>query len=178
MNITITEALAEIKTIGKRLDKKRQNVLLYLARQEGIKDPLEKEGGSAAFVAAERQSIADLGSRIVDLRRGIQKANEATSVTLGGKTRTIADWLIWRRDVAASEGSFLAQIRQQLNAVREQARKNGSGVVASSAEANTPADFVVNVNEQDLASQIEAHEEILGQLDGQLSLKNATTPIV
>ena len=178
MNITITEALAEIKTIGKRLDKKRQNVLLYLARQEGIKDPLEKEGGSATFVAAERQSIADLGSRIVDLRRGIQKANEATSVTLGGKTRTIADWLIWRRDVAASEGSFLAQIRQQLNAVREQARKNGSGVVASSAEANTPADFVVNVNEQDLASQIEAHEEILGQLDGQLSLKNATTPIV
>lgn len=178
MNITITEALAEIKTIGKRLDKKRQNVLLYLARQEGIKDPLEKEGGSAAFVAAERQSIADLGSRIVDLRRGIQKANEATSVTLGGKTRTIADWLIWRRDVAASEGSFLAQIRQQLNAVRDQARKNGSGVVASSAEANTPADFVVNVNEQDLASQIEAHEEILGQLDGQLSLKNATTPIV
>lgn len=177
MNITITEALAEIKTIGKRLDKKRQNVLLYLARQEGIKDPLEKEGGSAAFVAAERQSIADLGSRIVELRRGIQKANEATSVTLGGKTRTIADWLIWRRDVAASEGSFLAQIRQQLNAVRDQARKNGSGVVASSAEANTPADFVVNVNEQDLASQIEAHEEILGQLDGQLSLKNATTTI-
>lgn len=177
MSITITEALAEIKTIGKRLEKKRANVLQFLARQGGIKDPLEKEGGSVAFVAAERQSIADLGNRIVMLRRGIQIANEKNTVTIAGVTRTIADWLIWRRDVAASEGSFYGQLRNQINTVRAQAQKNGSVVVPAGAQATSPADFVISLDEKELASQIEAHEEMLGTLDGQLSLKNATTQI-
>lgn len=177
MTITITEALAEIKTIGKRLEKKRANVLQFLARQDGIKDPLEKEGGSVSFIAAERQAIADLGSRIVGLRAGIQKANEANSITIAGKTRSIADWLIWRRDVASGEGAFLNQIRAQLNGVRQQALKQQSTVVAPGSVATSPADYVVNLDEQELARQIEAHEEMLGTLDGQLSLKNATTQI-
>jgi len=177
MTTTITEALAEIKTIAKRLEKKRTTVMQFLARQDGIKDPLEKEGGSVAFVASERQSIADLGARIIALRSGIQKANEANSVTINGKTRSISDWLIWRRDVAAGEGAFLSQIRAQLNSVRQQAQKNNAAVVPVGAVAASPADFVVSVDERELAAQIEAHEEILGQLDGQLSLKNATTTI-
>jgi hypothetical protein len=177
MTITITEALAEVKTIGKRLEKKRANVLQFLARQDGIKDPLEKEGGSVNFVAAERQSIADLGQRVVTLRAGIQKANEANTITIAGKTRSIADWLIWRRDVASAEGAFLNQLRSQLNAVRQQAQKQQSTVVPAGAVASSPADYVVNLDEQELARQIEAHEEMLGTLDGQLSLKNATTQI-
>lgn len=178
MTITITEALAEIKTIGKRLEKKRANVLQFIARQDGIRDPLEKEGGSVAFVAAERQAIADLGLRIVTLRGGIQKANETNVITIAGKTRTISDWLIWRRDVASGEGAFLSQLRQQLNSVRQQAQKAQSAVIPAGAVAASPADYIVNLDEQELARQIEAHEEILGQLDGQLSLKNATTQIV
>jgi len=175
MEITITEALAEIKTIGKRLEKKRSNVMQFLARQDGIKDPLEKEGGSVAFVSSERQSIADLGSRIVALRAGIQKANESTIVTINGKSRSIADWLVWRRDVASGEIAFLNQIRAQLANVRTQAGKAGTAIVAPGATAASPADFVVSVDERELAAQIEGFEETTGQLDGQLSLKNATT---
>ena len=58
--LTITEALAEIKTIEKRIDKKRQSLQPYIARMDGVKDPLEKSGGSAAFIKAERQAIGDL----------------------------------------------------------------------------------------------------------------------
>jgi hypothetical protein len=36
---------------------------------------------------------------------------------------------------------------------------------------------VININEQELAKEIELLEDTLGQLDGQLSLKNATVPI-
>jgi hypothetical protein len=160
------------------MEKKRESVGQFLARQEGIKDPLEKEGGSEAFIKAERQSLTDLGFRVVALRRGIQLANEKTDITICGVTRTIADWLIWKRDVAAGEGQFLSRLRQSLNQVREQARKNGASMLAPGAIAEKPTDFVVNINEQELAKEIEQHEEILGALYGQHSLKNATTKIV
>ena len=41
-------------------------------------------------------------------------------------------------------------------------------------EAAGSDDIVVNINEKELAEQAEALEEVLGSLDGQLSLKNAT----
>jgi hypothetical protein len=177
MSLTITEALAEIKTIGKRVEKKREAIQGFLARQDGVRDPLEKDGGSADFIKRERQAIADLESRIVGLRRGIQRANDETKVTLGGQARSIADWLVWRRDVAPGERAFLANLRAGINNVRQQARQQGASVVPAGGEATRPQDVVINVSEQELATETEQLEEVLGALDGQLSLKNATTMI-
>src|SRR5579863_1653454 len=64
--LTITEALAEIKTINKRLESKRESVRNYIARDVRVRDPLEKEGGSAEFIKRERQAIIDLEERIVN----------------------------------------------------------------------------------------------------------------
>lgn len=90
MPITITEALAEIKTIIKRVEKKREFITAYLSRQEGVKDPLEKQGGSFENIRKEQQAILDLEDRIVSLRRGIQIANELTIVNISGKSRSIS----------------------------------------------------------------------------------------
>lgn len=177
MPLTITEALAEIKTIGKRVEKKRESLMGYLARQDGVRDPLEKDGGSAAFITAERQAIGDLTARVIALRRGIQKANDTTTVTVGDRSRSISEWLTWRRDVAPGERGFLAALRNGVNQVRAQAQKSGASVVQPGGVAERPTDLVVNISEQDLAKQIEALEETLGTLDGQLSLKNATVII-
>lgn len=177
MPLTITEALAEIKTIGKRLAKKREAIGPYLARQEGIKDPLEKSGGSPAFLISERQAIADLESRIVELRRGIRKANEATTIVIEGKSQTIADWLIWRREIAPGVASFLGGLRASLNNIRLNAQKNGNAVVSKDGQPAAPTDVLVNLDEADLNKSIETLETILGTLDGQLSLKNATVLI-
>lgn len=177
MSITITEALAEIKTIHKRMAKKREFCGQYLARQDGIKDPLEKDGGSFSAIVRERQAIADLEKRIVTLRRGIQTANEATIVTINSVSLTIADWLVWRRDVAPGRKEFLDNLRATLNRVRGEARKQGANMVSAGAQAEKPTDFIVNINEQELAAEIEKLEDTLGQLDGQLSLKNATVQI-
>src|SRR5690348_15022934 len=174
MGITITEALAEIKTVQKRIEKKREFISQFIARQDGLKDPLEKDGGSFASIARERQSIHDLEDRIVALRRGIQVANEETMVTLNGTSRSVADWLVWRRDVAPGYQKFLNDLRGRLNAIRDRARQQGSNMVMASTPTEKPTDFVVNLNEQELAAEIETLEDTLGQLDGQLSLKNAT----
>lgn len=177
MTATITEALAEIKTIGKRIDKKREFIGHFLARQEGVRDPLEKDGGSIFVIQRERQSIYDLGLRVVALRRGIQLANGSTEVTVNGITRTIADWLTWRRDVAPGDKEFLGKLRGGLNGARENAKRQGVSVVPPGGTAVQPIDILVNVDEASLAREIEQMEDTLGQLDGQLSLKNATVTI-
>jgi len=177
MPITITEALAEIKTIGKRIEAKRDHILSYLARQEGVKDPLEKDGGSAEMIRRERQSISDLEDRIVYLRRGILRANSTIEITINGSTRSIADWLTWRRDVQPGQQVLLTRLRAGLAQVRDQAKRQGVQTVAKDADAKVPQDLVVNIDEAELARQIETMEDTMGQLDGQLSLKNATVQI-
>jgi hypothetical protein len=180
MAITITEALAEIKTIGKRVEKKRDFVLSYLYRQEGLKDPLEKDGGSVEAIRREIQAINDLENRVVTLRRGIQHANDKTEVTIKDNVMTIADWLTWRRDVAPSVQTFQHTMRQRLAMVRETAKRGGSQVIGAMASVSTdakPTDYVINIDEAELARKIESLEELLGVLDGQLSLKNATIMI-
>lgn len=179
MGITITEALAEIKTVGKRIEKKREFVRGFLARQDGVRDPLEKDGGSAKVISEERQAIGDLEARLIALRRGIQKANDETTVTINGKTLSINEWLTWRRDVAPGQKAFLASIQSALNNVRQQAKQQGVALVSASATTaeTKPTDLVVNVDERAIGEEIERLEDTLGQLDGQLSLKNATVPI-
>jgi hypothetical protein len=171
--ITITEALAELKTIDKRIAKKREFILGYLLRQEMFKDPLEKDGGSLSAIKRELQAIHDLEERKITIRRAIQQTNERSSVTVARQTRSIADWLVWRRDVAPQQQQFLASVRTRIEQARQEAARKGAGL-ATSPDAAKPNDVIVNVNEQELARDIEALEEVLGQLDGQLSLKNAT----
>lgn len=173
---TITEALAEIKTISKRIASKKTFVSQYLFRMDSVKDPLEKEGGSAAAIAAELQAIKDLENLIISLRSGIAAANEETKISIEGEERSIADWLIWRREVADGQKSFLRTLNSNLNSAREHARRTGASLVANGTD-NKPTDIVVSLDEKKLSKDMEKLENILGQLDGQLSLKNATVMI-
>lgn len=180
-DLTITEGLAELKTIAKRLAKKREFIVMYLGRQELVKDPLAKDGGSVEAIKRERQAIADLERRVVQIRRGIAFANATTLITLDLETRSIADWLTWRREVAPGAQQFLAQLRDRLQAARREAQQKGVAVVSAVATAGPepkPTDLVVNIGEAELATEIESLENILGQLDGALSLKNATTTLI
>src|SRR6266851_1458935 len=96
MGMTITEALAEIKTIGKRLEKKKQAVLANIGRDSRLKDPLED---SVKYVAQERQAIEDLEKRIVAIRTAIQKKNLETPCTVGENTFMVQEWLNLRKEV-------------------------------------------------------------------------------
>lgn len=177
--ITITEALAEIKTIDKRIASKQNFINQFLARQDGVRDPLEKNGGSVKAIQAERQSIGDLELRIISLRRGIQKANDETTVTINGMSMTISEWLTWRREIVSKRLTWLKGVRTQINNIRDNAKRQGNALVSASSSSDTvqPTDIVVNVDEMELSQEIENLEDILGQLDGQLSLKNATVLI-
>jgi hypothetical protein len=112
---------------------------------------------------------------VVRIRAAIYRANTETVVTIGNVARSIADWLVWRREVAPNAKQFVAQIRGAVNSARTQATQKGLAVRAADAAQGSPNDVVVNVDEKALADEAEALETVLGTLDGQLSLKNATT---
>lgn len=173
----ITEALAEIKTIDKRIASKKDFVRQYLLRPDTFKDPMEKDGGSAKAVAEAMQAITDLEQRLVDLRKGIQLANQTEPLTIEGTTRTINDWLVWRREVASDKKAFLFDISRTVSQTREQVTRKNASFTTTAQTVDKPLDIVVNVNEKELAASREQIENILGQLDGQLSLKNATVMV-
>jgi hypothetical protein len=174
--MAITQALAEIRTIGARVAKKQESINPYLCRQEKVKDPLEKDGGSAAFVRKERQAIADLLQRVIVLRIAIQKSNLVATLTVQGKTCTVAEWLVWRRDVAKVQQALVSQIRSGINGLRQTARQRNVQLRDTTASgAFEPEDLVVAVSEKDIAAEAEWLEQVLGELDGALSMMNATT---
>lgn len=176
--LTITEALAEIKTLEKRVEKKRQSIQPYLARQDGVRDPLEKTGGSAEFIKSERQSIKDLETNIIKLRIGINRANDATSITILDESKSISEWIIWRRDISKHSQNFLTVLRNGVNTIRQNAQRQGVAIIQQTVGTdNKPNDWIINVDEAALIADAEKLETILGTLDGQLSLKNATTLI-
>lgn len=175
--ITITEALAEVKTIQKRLEKKREFVGQYLARNEQIRDPFERDGGSATVLARELQAIGDLEQRVIAIRLGIQEANQRIVLTVQGVERTLAEWLTWRRELAPNQQTFLGAIRNTLAKLRKDAQAKGMTVgIGAGVQVgqDNPQNIIVNLDERKLAEDTERIETILGELDGQLSLKNAT----
>jgi len=170
--LTITEALAEIKTTNARILKKREAVMRYFARDAAMRDPLEADGGSKEFIKRERQAIGDLEERIVQIRTAIQTANLGNTLQVGDKSRTVQAWLNWRRDISNGHKGFLGQMAAHVSQVRQQAVRQGKTV--TDKETSSQGEVLVMVNEQDLARQIESLEETLGTLDGKLSLFNAT----
>lgn len=175
---TITEALSDLKIIDSRVNKKLKVVADNLARFEQIVDPFARTvGGSKAVIASELQAISDLGEYKVQVLRAIRTANEATEITVNGVTRTIQDWLTWRREVAPKRREMLNNLYGAIQSAREQAKKQGKVVVTATSETPSATNIIVNVDELALTKDIEDIDTILGLLDGQLSMKNATTPV-
>lgn len=180
--LTITEALAEIKTIGKRLDKKKQAVLLNVARDGRTFDPLGKDGGSEKFVAQERQAIRDLEDRLIRIRTQIQLTNLNTPLTVGKRRMSVAEWLTFRREVAEGQQLFYSGLSQSIRAIRTKYEQPSFAVSSRATAINQtgeskPIEVAVHLDEKALIGEQEELETLLGTLDGQLSLLNATTTI-
>lgn len=172
--MTITEALAEIKTITKRISSKREFIETYQLRIDSLKDPLEKDGGSAKAVAEAAQAVADLETRMVALRSAIASANESNTIALEGVEKSISDWLIWRREIAPGQERFMIGLASKLASARNSVAGQKYRWGSDTKQDDKPVDIIVNIDETKLNADREKMKNILGQLDGQLSLKNAT----
>lgn len=174
--MTITEALAEIATIDKRLPKKLADMVPYVARPDQVRDPFERSGGSEKYLREERQSYQDLLRRKIELRAAVAKANAQTTLDVDGTTMTVADWLVWKRECYQATRDLLEGLIDQARRARQLAQQHGGAVLTKNASGET-GDVVVSVDERALVADLDALTEHFGKLDGLLSLLNATTYI-
>ena len=84
-------------------------------------------------------------------------------------------WLNWRREVAPGQQASFRALMTRIDSVRQQGRREGKTVTDSKDVSGDG--ILVLVNERELAEQAERLEQTLGDLDGKLSLMNATTTI-
>ncbi len=176
MTMTITEALAELKLITNKVAKKQEWVLQNLVKPKHIADPLVDKGGLVAVMKQEMQAINDLQTRAVVIRRSIMASNIATQATVLEVTKTIYEWLVWKKDIAQNKNRFLSSIyantKREFDKIANQpqaAKTDDNKTILIELEANT--DYMQCTTD---AAYI---QEILDKLDGVLSLKNATTTI-
>src|SRR5258706_707033 len=178
--ITITEALAEQQTIIKRLAQKEEFQHAHAVRLKQMVDPLAAAGGSKAALEKDVQAYRDLAARYVLLRHKMLQANLTNNITLRGETKPIYDWLVWRRDLAPKMQVFYQRLvlhLQQMRAPRRQGQAIVGGNIAVNMADVKQDDLEVNLNESKLYEDKENLEAMLGELDGLLSLKNATITI-
>lgn len=167
--MTVTEALSKINLTQKKIADKRTAMQSYIVRPEMMRDPLEGDGGSEKFVTETRQAIRDLEQYLVNLRLAVAKANTSTQLTVCGETKIIAEWLVWRRDIAPN---YKTELRQIVSAIQNDRSRYGQ---ATRQSTEAPPQVVVNLSEVELHKEVEQYTTIMEELDGQLSLKNATT---
>lgn len=166
--MTVTEALARIKLIDSKVESKQKFVRQYAARPEVTVDPLESEGGSRSRVQAELQAISDLLDQRLRIRTEIARVNAECLLDIQDVPMTVAEWLVWRREIYQRERQIPAQLLVQLKNYRQQVQ----GWTKENPEADVR--LVLNVDEDELHRRIEKLDEIYNELDGRLTLHNST----
>lgn len=170
--ITITEALAEIKLIEKKIEKKEAVLRGNVSRIKQMPDPYEKDGGSRLANERELQAVGDLRERHIKIRRSIAAANLANSIKIESQERSIAEWLIFKREVLEKNkslyGALATGAKRAIDtfAAQPQLYKDPQG-------SPQLAEVVINYDYPALLKQSEQLQFIDDKLDGQLSLKNA-----
>jgi hypothetical protein len=170
METTITEALAEIKLIEKKVESKTSLVTNNLTRPKHIPDPL---GDSSAILTAEMQSINDLYVRLVNIRDAIAHANIKNDITIDETTKSIYEWLVWKREVAEKHIGLYQKVFQGTKSVIDRMSQTPQAFKDDKGEPRL-VEFVANLNYLDYVKKAEEKQAMLDKLDGLLSLKNAT----
>lgn len=170
---TITEALAEIKLITKKMEQKASFIRQNLVRAAHVPDPL---GDSKGKLESEAQSYIDLGTRIINIRHAISKANLECEITVGDTTQTIADWLIWKREIAQNKFKLFDHIQSALKTSIDQASKSPQAYLDAEGKHKF-VELVTNLSYPEYAEKSQKVQDQLAKLDGLLSLKNATITI-
>jgi len=173
MGLTVTEALSELNLIKKKVEKKREVVLNSLIRPKHLKDKLESSGGSRDFIKAELQSVSDLLARYLKLKGAIADANIKNTIQVNGTTKSIYDWLNWKRDMSNSDLHFNNSVHQSVQKHFDSIAKQPQVFKDDDGKTHL-LEYEANVEYGDFVKLAEMTQETLERLDGQLSLKNAT----
>ena len=187
--MTIARGLTRLKTIKAQLVNISQQVTQYGAISNKVRHPLggqrvslEKNHSEAiAVVESLYQQFNDLTSEFMRIKLAIDKANLTTIVEIGGKSLTIQEALIYRRDiqsyVQSLSNGYGRAVQQAQNTVdKYNASQSTEGLDENTIKA-VMADvlYLVPLNRVQEANKFIV--EFMTELDGTLNEVNALTEI-
>jgi len=176
--LMIAQAMNEVKLAEKKIQSSLEFILRNLLREEDRRDPFAKDGTTQeAMVKSALQSIQDNEKRIVSLKLAINKINLETSLTVESMSATIAEWLIWRRDILPPQKQRLQALVQRMTAALGEPSIAARRTAAAAGVQFEKVQIIVNLSEKDLMAAIQKLDTIEERLDAMLSMANATTPI-
>jgi len=92
--MTIADALTELKRIKKLLDKRYANIGRYSSKRRGAKDEVENQ---KKYIDEQFQSANDLIERYKDIKLAINKSNLETMLEFEGKTFSVAEGILFKQ---------------------------------------------------------------------------------
>ncbi len=102
--LTVAEALNELKLLVKRFDERVRRIQRYSSRMEQADDEIE---GQQKWVDKQRQSAKDILTRIHTIKSTIQQSNLETRIEYGGRQISIAEALAFKQMTFEMEKQLL-----------------------------------------------------------------------
>jgi hypothetical protein len=174
VTMQLAEALTSIKTDKKKWETDKNFVMANVVRDDRLKDSLEAQGGTKTVLQRTLQSMEDHETQIVAKLYAIQGANREVKLTIGSKTKSVGEWIIWRREVAPMREKRFNELLSRI----EQSKQMVNNPRYVAAAPGQDLKVLVEIDEKKLLDTMKEHQDIMGAIDSKLSVLNATTGIV
>jgi len=166
----IIEALKEQKLIIQKINSNRENIQKYASGLNTEKLILGTEKDQKAELDSLLQSSEDLITRYIWLKTRVDYTNLKTIIELKGKSYSLAELLIMKRNTNDFRGNVLASFN--VNAANMRKRQ-------STPAAGMPETVVVQFYDEKKIDQ--AKRDLMdfhGSIDGTLEVVNATSDLI
>lgn len=158
-NITMTQALARVSLLDKKIGKLISNLQVAGTAKFEEDFPSTSRDAFLAKGTADLQSIKDLMNQRTKLKAEIAKSNAATHVTIGGTLMTVTEALMYRETTVA----FIPQLNNRI-------QDNLASCISTIKMADKKAQM--EVNNTLAAMSKEATEDVIKAVTDQVNINN------
>lgn len=170
----IIEALKNLKTIEKRVQKNCEQLLEYSGWVSTETPAFETEYKQKIEVASLIQANLDLEKEYLRLKTAIETTNLAINVAIGDLTYSISNLVSLKRNMKAGK-DFRLKTYKSLDARAAVLRMQQ--IYTKGFDAANPPKVIVAFKEEDKNSALREWENFLSQIDGKLEVVNAETEL-
>lgn len=174
----LIEALKNLKTIEKRIEKNSAQIPEYAAYVNTENPHFETAEKQETEVAALVQSNLDLASEYLRLKTAIEYTNLNTKVTIGTRTHSISELITLRgAKNRPGTGRFAMGTYGSLHPQRAVGRLQQTYNRPGGVNITEPPKVVLAYREEDKQKALRDWEEFLSAIDGKLEVVNAETEL-
>lgn len=166
----LIEGLKRLRVILKRIDGNTVEITRYASKLSTEKGPFESEETQKDEVKGRIQSNLDLVKEYLALKGRVDRTNRATMITAGGTSRSLADWLLLKRQL----GQKVVSTYQALNT--SEAERHLRSMQAHGSQERVTVEQLYDEGEKNKA--LRRWMDDTEEFDAKLEVVNATTALV